>query len=172
MRICMVGAILLSVSGLGAGQSLPAMLPQPQTFGMVGLTAGQTARLSVLNPGPPAPLAAGAICSAQVTFLDAKGSVLKTAPLLIAPGQSVSYDLDRDTDVTGTDQRVQIRATVQTPTPTPFFLNPVQAIGCPLVATLEVFNNDTGRTQFVLTDLHVPIGILPLPVAPAPMPTP
>jgi hypothetical protein len=173
-RIWVLGAVFVSVAGLAAAQgtNMPVLFPQVQTFGMVGLTAGQTARLNVLNPGVLPPLATGAICSAQVSFLDSKGNVLKTAPLLIAPGQSVPFDLNRDTDVTATDQRMQIRATLQIPLPSPMFANPVQLYGCPLIPTLEIFNNDTGRTQVLMTDTRSVFGPVPLPVSTSPMPNP
>ena len=139
---------------------------------MVGLTEGQTARLNLLNPGVLPPLATGAICSAQVSFLDGKGTVLKTAPVLVAPGQSVPFDLNRDTDVTAADQRVQIRATIQIPAPSPVVVSLPQPFGCPLIPTLEIFNKDTGRTQVVITETRSVFGPVPLPVSTAPMPNP
>lgn len=174
-RIWVLGIVIVSLAGLAAGQgtTMPVMFPQVQTFGMVGLTAGQTARLNLLNPGVLPPLATGAICSAQVSFLDSKGTVLKASPILVAPGQSVPFDLDRDTDLTTvTDQRVQIRATLQTPAPSPIFANPVALYGCPLMPTLEIFNKDTGRTQVVITETRSVFGPVPLPVSTAPMPNP
>jgi hypothetical protein len=173
-RISVFAAVFVSMAGLAVAQNkrAPALFPQVQTLGMVGLTAGQTARLNVLNPGVLPPLATGAICSAQVTFLASRGSVLKTSPILVAPGQSVPFDLNRDTDVTSTDQRVQIRATLQIPLPSPIFASPVQLFGCPLIPTLEIFNNDTGRTQVVMTGVQSVIGPLPLPLSAAPAPNP
>lgn len=173
-RIWVLGAVFVGGAGLAAAQgaNMPVLFPQVQTFGIVGLTAGQTARLNVLNPGVLPPLATGGICSAQVSFLDSKGTVLKTAPIVVAPGQSVPFDLNRDTDVTATDQRVQVRATLQIPLPSPIFASPVQLLGCPLIPTLEIFNNDTGRTQVVITDTRSVFGPRPLPVSAAPMPNP
>jgi hypothetical protein len=171
-RIWLLGTAFVSVAGLAAGQgtSMPVLFPQVQTFGMVGLTEGQTARLNLLNPGVLPPLATGAICSVQASFLDSKGTVLKTAPLLVPPGQSVPFDLDRDTDLTTVaDQRVQIRATLQTPAPSPVFANPIALFGCPLIPTLEIFNKDTGRTQVVLTETRSVFGPVPLPASTAPM---
>jgi len=173
-RIWLLGTALVSMAGLAVGQgtSMPVLFPQVQTFGMVGLTEGQTARLNLLNPGVLPPLATGAICSAQVSFLDSKGTVLKTAPISVLPGQSVPFDLNRDTDVTSSDQRVQIRATIQIPAPSPVVVGPPQAFGCPLVPTLEIFNKDTGRTQVVITETRSVFGPVPLPASTAPMPNP
>ncbi len=171
-----LGVVFVSAAALSAapGSNMPIFFPQVQTFGMVGLTQGQTARLNLLNPGVLPPLATGAICSAQVSFLDNKGAVLKTAPISVLPGQSVPFDLNRDTDVTSTDQRVQIRAILQTPLPSPIVASPQQLMGCPLIPTLEIFDNDTGRTQVVITETRGVLGPVPEPVAPtpAPMPTP
>jgi hypothetical protein len=173
-RIWVLGAVFVSLAGLAVAQvkSFPVLFPQVQTFGMVGLTAGQTARLNLLNPGVLPPMATGAICSAQVSFLDASGSVLKTSPISVPPGQSVPFDLNRDTDVTATDQRVQIRATYQVTPPSPMLANPVQLLGCSLIPTLEIFDNDTGRTQLVMTETRGVLGPVPLPVTTAPMPNP
>lgn len=173
-RSWVLGAVFVSVAGIAAGQgtSMPVWYPQVQTFGTVGLTAGQTARLNVLNPGVLAPLATGAACSAQVSFLDARGSVLKTSPVSVLPGQSVPFDLNRDTDVMVTDQRLQIRATFQSPMPSPIVASPAQWFGCPMILTLEIFDNNTGKTQFVMTETRSVIGPVPLPVSTAPIPAP
>jgi len=151
---------------------MPVLFPQVQTFGMVGLAEGQTARLNLLNPGVLPPLATGAICSAQVSFLDSKGAGLKTAPISVAPGQSVPFDLNRDTDVTAPDQRVQIRATLQIPLPSPIVASPPQPWGCPLIPTLEIFDTNTGRTQIVITETRGVFGPVPLVGTTAPMPNP
>jgi hypothetical protein len=173
-QVWALGAVFVSMAGLAAAQgtTMPVLFPQVQTFGMVGLAEGQTARLNLLNPGVLPPLATGAICSAQVSFLDAKGTVLKTAAISVLPGQSVPFDLNRDTDVTATDQRVQIRATIQIPAPLPIVATPPQLFGCPLLPTLEIFNRDTGRTQLLITETRSIFGPVPLPVSAAPMPNP
>jgi hypothetical protein len=163
----------LGFPGIAAAQSLspypsiPISLQSTQTFGVVGLAAGQTARLNLLNPGsslltPGEATSPAAACFAQITFLDSTGKTLKTASVNALPGQSTPFDLNRDTDLTTTAQRVEIRATVQAmPNPTagatavPFF--------CSVIPTLEVFDNSTGKTTVVLETLHYvsgPIGIL------------
>lgn len=174
IRIRVLGAVFVSIAGLAAAQTtnMPVFFPQVQTFGMVGLAEGQTARLNLLNPGVLPPLATGAICSAQVSFLDSKGAVLKTAPISVAPGQSVPFDLNRDTDVTGNDQRVQIRAIVQVPLPSPIVASPPQPWGCLLIPTLEIFDTNTGRTQVVITETRGVFGPVPLAGTTAPMPNP
>jgi hypothetical protein len=144
----------------------PIQVQQIQTFGMVGLASGQIARLNVLNPGVPAPLATAALCPARLTFLDSAGNVLKTESVSVLPGQSLSYDLNRDTDLTSTALRVQIRATIQMPPPavaTPTVQVVLPSL-CTLFPTLEVFDASTGKTQVILESTRTafgPVGILP-----------
>jgi hypothetical protein len=123
----------------------PVVSPEVRTSGMAGLTAGQTARLNVLNPGLQVPAATGAACSALLSFLNDQGVVITTATVSVMPGKSAFLDLDRDTAISTTDLRVEIRATIAIPIPVAAMPAP-----CKLIPTMEVFNNDTGRTQFVI----------------------
>jgi hypothetical protein len=138
---------------LSAQTALPpiAVAPNIQTFGMIGLAEGQTARLNVLNPGVPAPLATGIICSALLTFYDDQGTQLKSSTVNVIPTHSLELDLDADTDLKlAVNQRKQIRATIQIP---PVLPPQGQAVStCPLIPTLEIFDRVTGKTQVVLSD--------------------
>lgn len=148
---------LLCVLTLGAfalaAQTIP--VATVRTTAMVGIAAGQTARLNVLNPGvlPPA---LGTVCTAEVAFLDGAGTVRKTAPVTVDPGRSVFVDLHSDTDLALTPaDRLEIRATITEPgalppLPTSNSGSPATAPACKLVATLEVFDNVTGRTQAIV----------------------
>jgi hypothetical protein len=169
-RILVFVVTILCLAGLATAQAAPIAIPFPQiqTFGMVGLTEGQTVRLNALNPGAPSPLATGAICSGQLSFLNDQGVVLKTAAVNVLPGKSVFLDLDRDTDLAVADRRVEIRATIQIPIVTPV-VNPPWPATCTLIPTLEVFNNDTGRTQVVIVETRFFPSPVPLP-GPAPLP--
>jgi hypothetical protein len=153
-RTCVYGLSILGLAGAAVAQtsSAAAVAPAFRTSGMVGLTAGQTARLNVLNPGTEGPIIAGANCAAQLSFVNAAGVVVKTAPVNVMPGQSVPFDLNRDVDLASvTDLRAQVRATIQAPGATPSATAATTATTCRLIPTLEVFNNDTGRTQFIDT---------------------
>ena len=115
-----------------------------KTTGMVGIAEGETARLNLLNPGvlPPA---VGVVCTASVTFFDANDTALKTANLTVLPGKSQSVDLHSDTDLSlASNQRREIRAQITAQN------------SCKLVATFEIFDSLTGRTQ-VLTGHTVSI---------------
>ena len=152
-RICVFTGAVLAIAGGGAAQSTTPMLPVAlRTSGMVGLTAGQTARLNVLNPGALAP-AVGVVCAAQLSFLNSEGKVLKTTSATVPPGESMSFNLDRDVDLLVSDFRVQVRATIA-----------YTSASCALLPTLEVFNDDTGRKQFVVGRFAA----IPLPLTPAP----
>ncbi len=151
-RTCVYGLSILGLAGAAVAQtsSSSAVSPAFRTSGMVGLTAGQTARLNVLNPGTEGPIIAGANCAAQLSFVNAAGVVVKTMPVNVIPGQSVAFNLDRDVDLASVmDLRAEVRATIQAPVPTP--ATATTAPTCRLIPTLEVFNDDTGRTQFIDT---------------------
>lgn len=88
--------LMLSAVVLSAQVNIP--VPVVQTTGMVGIADAQTAQLNLLNPGVEAP-ATGVICTAAVSFVDAAGTVLKTATVTAAPGTSTSFILRSDVDL-------------------------------------------------------------------------
>lgn len=108
---------------------------------VAGLSSGQTARLSVLNSGE----AKGIIIDYK--FFDSLGRVLQAPPdpdrQLIPPGQMRSFDLNADDLNVMRDRfgRIQVLAVVR-------------ALGGPdtknLHASLEVFDNATGKTTVVI----------------------
>jgi hypothetical protein len=163
---------VISVSVFGAAALVCAQSPDPtfpvplnsqtQTTPLVGISSGQVARLNALNPGVPAPLATGALCAAQLSFVDANGAVLKTKLVLVAPGKSEPLDLNHDTEAgPDTGGRFELRAVVRIP--------PVSATAaipafCTIVPSLEIFDADTGKTQVVVTETKTLPGFLtPVP---------
>ena len=151
-RTCVYGLSILGLAGAAVAQTASgsAVTPAFRTSGMIGLTLGQTARLNVLNPGTEGPAIAGPSCSAQLAFVNAAGIVLKSVLVNVPAGQSTPLNLDRDVDLANvTDLRVEVRATIQPPTPVSTAMP--SAATCRLIPTLEVFNDDTGRTQFIDT---------------------
>jgi hypothetical protein len=123
---------------------------------MIGVTDGQVARVNVLNPGVAAP-AAGVVCTATLNFWDGKGTLLKTGPVIVLPGQSQYLDLfgDKDIALTGLDRR-EIRATITIPAvaPPPASTTAPPA-ACTLIGTLEILDESTSKTQVVLGVGHV-----------------
>jgi len=118
---------------------------------MVGIADAQTAQLNLLNPGVEAP-ATGVICTAAVSFVDAAGTVLKTATVTAAPGTSTSFILRSDVDLqlVAGDRR-EIRATISIPAvPPPTATAGSTAPACHLIPTLEILDTVSGRTLVVL----------------------
>ena len=89
---------LTALGALTLAAQVTTALPAVQTTGMVGLADAQTAQLNLLNPGVLAP-AIGIICKANVSFVDAGGTVLKSTTLTVTPGQSQSFSLRSDVDL-------------------------------------------------------------------------
>jgi hypothetical protein len=146
-------------------QAVSAPAQQTYTFAMLGVAEGQTVRLNVLNEGF-APPTGGSACSGRLTFLDAKGTAIKSEVVNVAPGQSMSYDLFSDRDLAiAVNERVEIRATVATPALFPPSTTPPVPAPCKLIGTLEVFDTLTGRTQAVIEGMHVVPTVVATPVA-------
>ncbi len=114
-----------------------------ETFGMVGVADGQTARLNVLNQGVQAP-ALGLVCTVALSFVDEQGFVLKTSTVAVPPGRSAFLDLDSTADLKlATNQRQQVRAVLTQ-------MLQGQTTACPVTPTLEIFDRQTGKTSFVM----------------------
>jgi hypothetical protein len=112
--------------------------PQLQNSSVVGITAGQTAKLNVLYPAIPAPLLQ-TMCSITVSIVDDQGGVLKTQNFQMIGGKSVSVSLNADTDLSGTHS-AQIHALTLTPA--------TSALGgyCEVLPSLDILDNVTGKT--------------------------
>jgi hypothetical protein len=149
---------LTCVLALSAAAACAQTAPIPSsvlTTGMVGIADAQTAQLNLLNPGVLAP-AVGGICNANVAFVDANGTALKTATLAVTPGKSLSFDLRSDTDLAlVAGDRREIRATISlpglVPPPTATGAAPLPVTpGCKLIPTLELFDTVSGKTLVTL----------------------
>jgi hypothetical protein len=93
----------------------------------VGITLGQTARVTVANTGTRAIIING-------SFLDSEGTVLgQFESQVIEPGKMMSFDLNAD-DIVLENNRTQIRVVISSNT------------SKGLLTSTEVFNNDTGET--------------------------
>jgi len=143
----------------GAQPAIMVATPQYMTFGMVGLTTGQTARLNAFALPLGGPIIAGASCQVTFDFYDASGKSLKTNTAKVAQGSAVSFDLARADIITTSPGRVEIRGAVRTA-----FVNP-SAVGapvtpgspitpisafCSILPTLEIFDSSSGQTSVVL----------------------
>jgi hypothetical protein len=105
-----------------------------------GLAQGQTARLTLFNSGETA------IVGPEYRFLDSRGNTLaqSTERIEILPGQFRSFDFDLPEPPPGISDpfgRIQVRAVVTSTG------NPDEK---DLRVSLEVFDNATGKTSFVI----------------------
>jgi hypothetical protein len=139
-------------------QPPPQAPPQPDniSFGMVGITRGQTVRINVVNTS-------FAVCPCDrvvLTFLDAEGRLFRNRDgrpirkeVTLEPGQSTFLDLNADDlQFPPGPTRIQLRAVVNLvspPQPENGELSPPQPDRT--VPSVEVFNNSNGRTVFALS---------------------
>lgn len=123
---------LLAFLTLGAMQAQAIIV----NWRPVGITLGQTARVTTANIGTRA------ITLTGVTFLDSEGAVLaQFQRQVINPGKMMSFDLNAD-DIIREGNRIQIRVIVEGPAP-----HLASAL-----SSLEVFNNADGKTTVFIGD--------------------
>ena len=143
------GSLCALVIAVGAS-SRPANAfnpqPDPPRIGMVGIADGQTARLNLVNVSAPDDLLLPPPCRAQLQFLDADGNVLAQRRVVVAAGHAAFVDFRPSFaptnigDVLG-PARAEIRAAVDSAD---------GVVPPPCRASLEIFDNVTGRTQIAL----------------------
>jgi hypothetical protein len=129
------------------------------SFGMLGISTGQTARLNVVNAipvGPPQQVTLMFVDANGRPFINAAGQLLSSS-VLLGPGQSAYLDLNGDNIPIGPPNipggppsipvgppiRVQFRALIP------------DCEGCNrglVVPTLEMFDNASGKTTLVMPD--------------------
>ncbi len=151
-------AIISLVAQTITAPNIPAF-PQYVTFGMIGVAADQTARVNALGLPMGGPIIANASCQVTVQFLDEQGKSLGNSTQPVIGGQSVHFDLRRGDIDADTDRR-EIRATVRTNFASP--AAPPIAFGCSVLPTMEIFNQDTGRTMATVSQTQTLSLILPL----------
>lgn len=166
IQVATVSALVLEISAVARAQTITSPIPitQTMTSGMVGVAGSQTARLNAYYPSLPAPYATGVLCSAQLSFTDHQGDVLKSISVTVKPGQSVSIDfVPSANDLAAGQGRVEFRASVSVPLPAPVLSGmpaPMPGIAapvafCSLTPTLEIFDSTTLQTQLVVTEFRL-----------------
>lgn len=142
---------LMALGALSLAAQVTNTLPAVQTTGMIGVADAQTAQLNLLNPGVLAP-AVGVMCKANVSFVDAGGTTLKSATLTISPGQSQSFSLRSDVDLNlVSGARREIRAVISIPPiATPVASTAAAVPACKVIPTLEILDTVSGRTLVIL----------------------
>lgn len=152
----------LSIGRLRAQSTSPAVVaPQVMTFGMVGLAANQTARLNALALPMGGPIIAGASCQVTMEFFNEQGTSLKTSTQTVTGGAAVHVDLQRSDLDANTDRR-EIRGIVRSSFVLPSGAATPVFRACLVVPTLEVFDQENGRTMAVLESTRSLPLILPL----------
>ena len=123
----MLVAILLAFLALGVTKAQANV----DIYRPVGITFGQTARVTAANTGTRAIVI-------DWTVLDSEGTVLgQLVRQVIQPGKMMSFDLNAD-DIVRENNRIQIRVVISGDT----------LRG--LLTSTEVFENDTAKTTVFL----------------------
>ena len=142
--------------------------PDPPGFGTIGIVSSQMARLSVSNvfvadmdvvdapslwpPGPawpPGPCYPPGPCKVELIFLDSRGGIVKREVKSVSAGQTAWIDLPASLLVSGTN-RAQIRAVVNV-LEWPRDPETGSMLADPFIATLEIWDMDTGKTRVVMS---------------------
>ena len=166
-------AIVVGVRRAGAQDQLPPPSPDRISFGMVGITSGQTVRLSVVaipydSALPPGPV------RVALTFLDTDGNRFRHRDgtfirkvVMLNPNNATSLDLNADElQLPPSPIRLQLRALVTAvPPPTNDSKQP-PPVGDRLVSSVEVFNNNNSRTVVFIGNPGVIRGFNPQPDPP------
>jgi len=131
---------LVAVFGVRGERAQAFEDPNEKPSPMVGLARGQTARLNVVNLFPPDP------CDVQLVFYDSQGKPLARGADTLKPGAAMFLDLNREA-IGDPNARVQIRAVVQ-----------FSSTDClaQVRASLEVYDNDTGKTTLIVAHAFDP----------------
>ena len=165
-----LGALLAAAAASTSSPHARAFNPQPEPpgrWGLFGIVAGQSARVSVVNTSgdphgyPPGP------CRVGLAFVDADGTVLKEARLTLRPGQATSLDYgfnpppdpERGDAVGSTIDgrgRQDLRARIEiADLVDPGDRGPRLVPPGPCVPSVEVFETATGRTAFLVAEARM-----------------
>jgi hypothetical protein len=159
-----IAIALMALAAIGAAwqirrvHAMPTAVEDQAAFGMVGLTLGQTVRLNMVNltpPGPPVRQVPPGPCRVVLSFRDANGRPFTDSSgevvrreVSLQSGESAFLDLNGDLFAppsTNGAGRLQLRPFVRV------ISEPHNPDGNlppgPCRATMEVFDNATGRTS-------------------------
>lgn len=173
-RCALIGLIVLPLLLVAQTTTTTPTYLQAVSTGIVSLSLAQTAQLNIVNLNPVAGTTGNTAtaCPVQLQFFDGNNNLLKQVAIAnVSPGSSASLTLSRTDAANLTTPRFGIRGVVRTNpvtvtpgTGTPGATSvPVAFLGCPVKTTLEIFNNDTGNTQLVVSDVQsISLGVIPL----------
>jgi hypothetical protein len=162
-------ALLAAAAASTSSLRVRAFNPQPEPpgrWGLFGIVAGQTARVSVVNTSadprtyPPGP------CRVALAFVDVGGQVLEETRTVLAPGQAALLDYafqpppdgDRGEAGASADRigRQDLRARIEiTDLVDPGDREPRSYPPGPCVPSVEVYETATGRTAFLVAEARM-----------------
>lgn len=131
---------IVTTGAVWSAAGVSAAFDSASSTGMFGVTRGQTARLNVFGVDNPDLLP----IRAELSLVDGDGQILSQKVFDIETGKSAFLDL-KGSDVPPRDgNRIQMRAVVK------IVDNPDIHPADALIPTLEVFDNKSGETRFLL----------------------
>jgi len=130
---------------IGSGPNGPASFTRNYSFPPAGLGSGETAQVNVVNvaPAPTAANAAAPSCTGTITFTNAAGATVASAPFATDGSQIFTTQLAFG-KLASTGNRAEFIATVQLNTPVP------AKAPCSPAFSLETFDNSTFATHLYL----------------------
>ena len=141
LRSVALGILAVSLLMNPIGRGIAQTGPLPDTpFGQIGVGASETARINAYCRAdvPPGP------CVVGFAFYDTQGRILKQITLTVMPGRAGSLDIQAMA-VDRTALRTQVVPWIK------------MAGGGTVLATLEVFDNQSGASRVMLA----PVAIAP-----------
>jgi len=142
ITVAVLAGILIATATLLDRTRVRAFNPQPDppAFGMLGVTHGQTARLNVVDTMD---MPTGQCREVELMFLDSMGNIRQRSVQCLMSGHAAFLDLNGNF-LEQIDNRAENRGKVH-------LIDPPERTMTNFVATIEVFDNETGKTSFVLT---------------------
>jgi hypothetical protein len=139
--------VLAASAGIWGTSRVSATQPQREyaSFGMVGVTGGQTIRLNVVNAEANDPRLPPNPCIVQLNFVDGSGNTIAESTETLTPGQATILDVDGSDLIGRVGNRAEVRAFVQVVAESRVNRLPPN----PCVSTLEVFETATGNTALL-----------------------
>jgi hypothetical protein len=132
---------MVTAGAVWGATSASAALNFTRSTGMFGISQTQTARINLVN------LEDGAFVPCvrvEMVFVDGDGSILAQKVYEVDAGKSAFFDL-RGSEIIGRgSNRAQIRAEVR------FVGTPDTRLSDNCIPTVEIFDNESGETRFLL----------------------
>ncbi len=159
--VCLAVVLVLYPAAHLRAQYIQLASPQYVTFGMIGITEGQLARLNALLLPMGGPVVAGS-CQVTFTYINDQGTTLASTTLPLTQNQAVHFDYPALPVPIGGAARTQIRGTVQTSFVSTSGSPVPAAPSCSVVPTMEIYNVTTSQTAVVLETTHALPEVIPL----------